>query len=371
MKSFVSMSIVLILSSNFSSVLSAHFSQENIPLKYLTNFTGGQPTLHRYHHGQVVKRQSNDESTPTPVDSAICDAQIKDVECSAGIQQGLVEAFLSCNRSIEEAQRDANSCAKGEGGQFCGSLWELHRIRAWYIEGNCSRVLTANSCPSNCRSLLEDFRSTLGCCINAYVNGTGISYRSYSLDYRVWNLCNVPLPPAACGNGPTINPPDSVQDCTNEDQFNKFYVENLCLPEQRQAYIDVFGTSVCGGITPSSIESACFVDTNGVPCGILYLQSLEDSTLEDLDSACSTSNVSCTSNCRDGIAATKNRYGCCLKSIWFNTSAPSYLSPSVLRSCDIDLPGTCEGLIGSAVSIMKENYITLIGLMCLQLLMMA
>jgi hypothetical protein len=124
MKNLVSMSIVLILSSNFSCVLSAHFSQENIPLKYLTKFTGGQPTLHRYHHGQVVKRQSNDESTPTPEDNAICDAQINDIECTAGIQQGLIEAGLSCNliyRSIKEAQKDANLCAKGEGGQFCGS----------------------------------------------------------------------------------------------------------------------------------------------------------------------------------------------------------------------------------------------------------
>jgi hypothetical protein len=365
MTSLFSITIVLILLSNFSSVLSTHFSQE----KYLTNFTGGQPTLHRYHHGQVVKRQSNDESTPTPVDSAICDAQIKDVECSAGIQQGLVEAFLSCNRSIEEAQRDANSCAKGEGGQFCGSLWELHRIRAWYIEGNCSRVLTANSCPSNCRSLLEDFRSTLGCCINAYVNGTGISYRSYSLDYRVWNLCNVPLPPAACGNGPTINPPDNVQNCTNEDLFNKYYVENLCLPEQRQAYFDVLGTSVCGNVAPNSVEDACSVNINGVPCGALYYRSWED--LTRLDLACRTSSISCTSNCRDEITAAKNRNGCCLRSVWFN-SIPA-LSSSVLRSCDIDLPGTCEGVIGSSVSIMKENYITLIvtGLMCLQLLMVA
>jgi hypothetical protein len=81
----------------------------------------------------VAKRQSNDESTPTPEDLAICDAQINDVICIAGIQQGFVEAGLSCNRtSVEEAQKDANLCAKGESGQFCGSFWELHRIRASY-----------------------------------------------------------------------------------------------------------------------------------------------------------------------------------------------------------------------------------------------
>ena len=148
--------------------------------------------------------------------------------------------------------------------------------------GNCSRVLTANSCPSNCRSLLlENFRSTFGCCINAYVNGTGpgLPSHSYSLDYRVWNLCNVLLPPSACGNGPTINPLADVQNCTCEDLFNKYYSENLCLPKQCQAYFDILESSICGDSTTdirSIFEDICSVDTNRVPCGTLYYRSLED-----------------------------------------------------------------------------------------------
>ena len=216
--------------------------------------------------------------------------------------------------------------------------------------------ITANSCPLNCRSLLEDFRSTFGCCINAYINGTGQGLPGPSpsliLGYHVWNLCDVPLPPTACGNGPTINPPANVQNCTDEDIFNKIYAENLCIPEQRQAYFDVLESSICGDSTAdiSFFKDLCSVDTNGVPCGKLYYRSLED--LASLDSNCSTSNVSCTSNCRDGITAAKKRYGCCFRSYWFNVStftgaefSASYLSPNVLQSCDIDLPGACEGLI--------------------------
>ena len=109
-------------------------------------------------------------------------------------------------------------------------------------------------------------------------------------------------------------------------------------------------------ITPSSIESACSVDANGVPCGTLYYRSISD--LDSLDLACSTSSISCTSECRDGITAAKNHYGCCLRSFWFSSKAA--LFPSVLKSCDIELPGTCEGLIGSAVSTMKQNYMLLI-----------
>ena len=384
MKNIVSLSIIIVFIwlSNFNFVLGAQFSQGSTvtPFKYLAKFASDQPTLQQ----RVVKRQT---SAPTPEDGAICDAQLNDVVCTAGIHQSVVELGLSCimfYSSIEEAQYDANFCAKHEGGQFCGSLWERYRIRSNYIEGNCSRVLTTNSCPSNCRSLLEDFRSTLGCCINAYVNDSGLYLYYYSgstgLDYRVWNLCDVPLPPAACGNGPTINPPANVQNCTAEDYFNEYYTENFCLPEQRQAYIDVLESSICRDVdseTASYIKDVCSVDANGVPCGILYYRSLKD--LARLDLSCANSNVSCTSNCRDGITAAKKRYGCCFRSVWFNISStaaslyPSYLSSSVLRSCDIDLPGACEGLIGSAVSTMKTkfNYISLIvtGLMCLILMM--
>jgi hypothetical protein len=374
MKNIASMTIVLI---SFSIVLSAQLSfQESTPVTL--KIASDQPTLkHR-----VIKRQNSEESTPTPEDYiATCDALVNDVLCTVGIWQGLVEAALSCNgayRSIEEAQKEANRCAKGESGQFCGSLLDLHAIRVRYIEGNCSRVLALNFCPSNCRSLLEDFRSTLGCCVTAYVNDTNrlsSGFYSASLNYRVWNLCNVPLPPAACENIPTINPPDNVQNCTDEDIFNKYYAENLCLPERLQPYIDA--ASICADTNPTTIKDSCSADTSGVPCGTLYYQSLKD--LARLDSACSTSSVSCTSNCKDGIIAAKNRYGCCFESVWFNMSvtgigtslSPSYLSPSVLQSCDIDLPGTCEGIIGSAASIMKEKYFTLIvtGLMCLQLIM--
>ena len=360
MKSTVSVLIIL----NF--VLSAHVSQESIPLKYLTKLASDLPTLQQ----RVVKRQI---SVPTPEDRAICEAKLKDALCTFGIEQGWVEAGLSCNRNtIEEAQIVANSCIKGVGGQFCGSLLELYGRRAIYIDRNCSSVLSLNSCPSNCRFLLEDFRSTFGCCINAYVNGSRYSFGATSLDYRVWNLCDVPLPPAACGNGPTINLPGNVQNCTNEDIFNKYYTENFCLPERRQAYTDVLESKTCGdmysAITASEVNETCSVDTNGVPCGISYYRSLED--LARLDLACSTSNVNCTSNCRDGIIAAKKQYGCCFRSSWFNISESSYLSRSVLQSCNIELPGACEGLIGSAVYTMKKTYILLIvtGLMCLQLI---
>ena len=144
MKTIASITIVLV---NFSIVMSVHFSQVNpeSPLRYLTKFTGGQPTNLQH---RVAKCQSNDESRPTPEYMAICNAELRDALCTAGVDQEFAEAGLSCNRStIEEAQSVVNACAKDENGQFCGSLWERYRIRSNYIRGSCSGVLAANSCP--------------------------------------------------------------------------------------------------------------------------------------------------------------------------------------------------------------------------------
>ena len=140
MKNLVSMSIILIWLSNFSSfsVLSVQLFRKS-PLKHPIS---DQPTLQH----RVIKRQSSDESTSTPEDWTICDAELWEVSCTAGIQQGYIEAVLSCNyMSIEEAQREANVCAKGESGQSCGSLWDHYRIRSNNIGGNCSRALMLNS----------------------------------------------------------------------------------------------------------------------------------------------------------------------------------------------------------------------------------
>ena len=126
MKSFVSVLTVLIWLSNFNFVLSAHFSQDNTPSRYLTKFASDQPTLQH----RVVKRQI---SAPTTGDKAICDAELNNVTCTIGVQQRLVETSLSCNwsyKNIQEAQRHANLCAKSEGGQLCGSLWQHYRMRS-------------------------------------------------------------------------------------------------------------------------------------------------------------------------------------------------------------------------------------------------
>ena len=102
--------------------MSAHLSQVSTesPLRYLTKFTGGQSTNLQH---RVAKRQSNDESRPTPEDMVICNPELRDASCIAGVdqgfaeagllRQGFAEAALWCNLStIEEAQRQLNACTR-------------------------------------------------------------------------------------------------------------------------------------------------------------------------------------------------------------------------------------------------------------------
>jgi hypothetical protein len=192
-------------------------------------------------HHKLIKRQSTEESTFTLEDNAFCQAQLNDILCSTGTIQGFIDAELICNdRGIEQAQIDANACARNECGQYYSSALTMFELgpgavgRSDIIR-NCSRVLTSNSCPLACHTQLENFRSTLGCCFNAYVNGS-IDYCTI-VDYRLWNLFNVPLPTEGCDSGPTISPVN-VRNCTEEEYFNKQYTQNICLPQRGQPYIN-------------------------------------------------------------------------------------------------------------------------------------
>ena len=177
---------------------------------------------------------------------------IYDAVCSAGLLTAIIEIDLSCNTysrgfgsveriqmRVQEMKMDSSYC------QSAFALFDLNGIGQNYIKGNCSGAPASNSCPLGCRTILEDFRTRLGCCINSYVNGSGELSTSVSVDYRLWNLCNVPLVPTDCGNGPIINPPDIVRNCSEKEYFNKQYTQNICSERGRPYYINVIKKPRC------------------------------------------------------------------------------------------------------------------------------
>ena len=188
------------LSNPFTSECAEHsytkLFQDNAPIvKYLAEFINPNDELQALKH-QLAKRQTIDEtSMPILEDLAFCLSRINDLSCSTGVTQGSIDADLSCSRGggIEAAQQRANECAVSERGQFCSSaftLFDPDGLGRTNVEGNCSGVLASDSYPSACHTVLKDFRSRLGCCINTFINGSRYPSSSTSVDYHVWNLCN-------------------------------------------------------------------------------------------------------------------------------------------------------------------------------------
>ena len=294
-------------------------------------------------HHQTIKRQTTD-STLTPEDEAYCGSLVADAYCSTGIAQGLIDADLSCGKGSEaEHRRIANGCARNEKGRFCFSafiLFDLEGIGQSNVEGNCSRVLQSNSCPSICRTNLETFKSKLGCCINTYVNGSTI-YR-LAVNYRVWQLCGVTIPAADCGNALDVNPPANVDSCSPLEYFKRSITENLCLQSRGQPYVNAALKGGCDVYVESAeyTVNLCSMNADNYPCGL-------DDGAVTVDSVCAGSNVTCRSACRDHLRNATIDYGCCVN--FYNTTAfgprPLSLSYDVWRSCGLESPGFCESTL--------------------------
>ena len=306
-------------------------------------------------HHQRIKRQMTD-STMSPEDEAYCGSLVADAYCSTGLAQGFIDADLSCGEGSEEYhRREANGCARNEKGKFCFSalaLFDLGGIGQRNIEGNCSRVLQSNSCPSTCRTSLETFKSELGCCINTVVNGTEYRSGSAAVDYRVWQLCGVSLPAADCGNALDVNPPANVDNCSSLEHFKRRYTENLCLQSRGQPYVNAALKGGCDVYVEGAkfTVSLCSMNADNYPCGL-------DDGAVTVDSVCAGSNVTCRSACRDHLRNATINYGCCVN--FHNTTVfgprPLSLSYDVWRSCGLESPGFCESTLSlnSAVSTAK------------------
>ena len=348
--------------------------QEVGPLRYLHHklFVDAIPDHSKQH--LLTKRQD----LGTPEDEAYCIARITDADCSTGSRQAVIDARLTCGMvRIEEATRLANGCARNERGQYCSSALTLFNVNGnemKNIEGNCSGVLVSNFCPTACRILLEDFRGRLGCCVNTLVNNSRTVSVPASVDYRVWNICDVPLPAADCEDRPvTVNPPDNEQQCIGRQYFHMKYTQNLCLPERGQPYINAIvldrrcnDTSFF--ISAEYVTNLCSMDDSGRICGLTYGVDT-DVDLDTLNSVCATSNISCTSGCRDDIRNAKELRGCCLN--WINFSSyptETALSYGVWKSCGIETPGFCESPLSLSGTAVKENHVALLtiisGLIC-------
>lgn len=280
---------------------------------------------------------------------------------SSGYAQGIVDIALSC-RNETYARATASACARSESGDFCGTATIRLILDESLAEGasSCGSVnvtATGGTCPSTCRGFLESASSRLGCCINTYLNTTfnplaGI-YSTY-VDYRLWNLCNVPLPAADCSDGLSLNPPPDAQDCTLQELFTRVYT-NACTPSVGQPLVDTLQqNSNCKRLQiAEELVDICSTNANNEYCGaVLGLDVLSSITSNEgpdplltslaINCASDSSSSVCSSSCQSAVTNIKTAYGCCVNTFNdTNSGLQTVLSYSLWNSCGVDTPGFC------------------------------
>ena len=298
------------------------------------------------HH--LAKRQI----TPTFEDLVDCANTAFGYLCgSSGYTQGLVDIALGC-RNESYARDVAIGCSTIEGGGFCVTETLRFLLDASVAEDapSCLGVVSLESCPSNCSSFLQSVSSRLGCCINTFLNTTESGVVDPLYDYRLWGLCNVPLPPmSSCENGLQFNPPQDAQQCTLQ-QLESQSATYQCMPSVGQPLIDALQqNSKCDDITQIFVDY-CSVNQNNDFCVVVTgaditsdavmpsNNPLYSSLLADCSSSSSTS---CSPSCRSAINDISNSFGCCVNVFNDTDSAPSQLSYGVWSRCGVQTPGVC------------------------------
>lgn len=301
------------------------------------------------HH--IAKRQTAADDLFQ--DIAECIALISEYQCgSSGYAQQSINIALGC-RNESYARYTANICARNENGETCGAavfkffLSDSDQMNA----GSCSGAVSSGSCPSNCHSFLELARSKLGCCISTFINTTYnhpfLSLNSDQLDYHLWNLCDVPLPAAACGNTLHLNPPQISHKCTTH-KFKRLISDYQCMPSVGQPLVNVLLQNKCS-IFPTFITDVCATNANGQHCVEvlafdLIAGSSADPMLLSLSDNCAGLVDTCSPSCHSAITNIADTYGCCVN-IYNSTETGvqlSSLSYSLWNACRVDSPGVCN-----------------------------
>ena len=316
-----------------------------------------QPGATSFFQQSTTKKR---EVLKSPQGSSVdCTSSVVDYICSSNWAPRVLNEFATCglrefhtNQASIDARR---TCAVNGNGDFCESAfaqYDQDGMRLMDIQSNCSTVLDSSSgCPSDCRTLLEQFKAELGCCINTFINGTLYARSSpAAVDYRVWNSCNISLPADGCENGLIIENFARFHRCSDAEFYHRVYRQNLCQPNVGQPYVSfLLNNSSCYDLLTEAqdVVNSCSLSETGFPCELF-----SEREVDSLDSICEQSAVTgnCSMECRDRLVELNNSLGCCVN--YYNRtvdSSPLGLSYSLWKSCGVESPGFCNSTLKLSV----------------------
>ena len=233
------------------------------------------------------------------------------------------------------------------------------------MAAQCTGVVQTGTCPSACSEFLRTQRSNLGCCINTYVNTTDSPlYLQYSnlVDYRLWDVCNVDLPPADCGNALPVNRPSNARSCTTTEYVNRL-VDYECTSSAGQQLVDaLLQNTRCYPFARLQVD-VCGRNDNGLFCGqaigrdLLGSESTNPLVVSLIN--CGTLTSTCSTLCQDVITNANDAYGCCVN-VYNNSDIGLQLpalSYSYWNSCGVETPGFCTSTLSSSTAIKAFTWL--------------
>ena len=233
------------------------------------------------HHSRLVqKRQTVDDITDQ--DLIDCALASIDSQCSSGLIQEAIDISLECGQDAS-ARVLSIACARNEAGTTCDEATTRITEEQLTMATQCTGVVQTGNCPLACSEFLRTQRNNLGCCINTYVNTTDnplyLQYRNL-VDYRLWDVCNVDLPPAGCGNALAVNRPSITRSCTTTEYVNRL-VNYQCTSSAGQQLVDaLLKNKRCYPIARLEAD-LCGRNENGLFCGQAIGLDLLSSTSTD------------------------------------------------------------------------------------------
>ena len=316
-----------------------------------------------YH---IAKRQ-----TTTQNDVVGCSVVVADHQCDYA--QQIVNIALGCRNEVF-VRNTANACARNKNGESC----EVAALKVLMNDtdlknaySNCLNAVTLGSqaCPAVCRTYTESMNSKLGCCFNTYINTTESRwFRIYGqyFDYRLWSLCDVPLPTTECESKISFDPPQDARDCT-EQEFVSRLVDFQCNASIGQPLINALLQNERCNIFTTILVDYCTTNANGQTCteaiyfGILesvptFLQMFSTSISLSRNCADAVNVDTCSPSCQSAITNFTDSYGCCVN-LYNNSEGVQLasLSYNLLNLCGVDSPGFCNSSLTTSPSILPPT----------------
>ena len=264
-----------------------------------------------------------------------CEALRNVIFCNNGLYNDYANVFQRCNSS-DFATIIEVLCISNSMGAFCNASISVLQSE---VESSCD----SSTCSSECRDVLTNIRSEVGCCIASIYNDSSrtLFYSPEPFNYTLWSNCGVePVTQACPPSTVTLTKTEPDPTCSgNITSTLQLLSSTIC----RREYIDPFVTLLSAEGCTEDLDEAdriCSVNKFGTYCSAFgfSLQTIFTAASEN----CQNTSI-CDPLCIETLNNITNTVGCCFNEEFNMTnSTVDWLSDEFWSMCNLESPGLCE-----------------------------